>query len=812
MDNDAILSGESTIMDAEPNYSGEDYILDFDYMKEIGAAPEDVDEKVQAYLQDMHDYNLDLKIAQRELVIFEDEKIKVEAKKTIAENSIKLDKETILQNQKFINAISAKDSDPNDGLFAREGANCDQGIIQVDESNQQYINLTTTYKGIVEDTVKIYKTYSSGEFSDPIQGFWFEHDDYNNVTRIRFSSVVEATNNRVYLEYKYDPKLYYQRIIETWEIKQNKDESNLCDYLRNLGPESPNDDKYELNIAYPDNEKTLEEAYNSGINKLINDRKNSIENTMRQKKEAIAKFEHYMGPNIREGYWQPEDYHDYGERRNYSNTLPDTTSASVFHDHFNNKQEITYIWDGVLFDDEDELYYEIGATQNREIYPCIDLYTLYCNNIPTDLNEYSVVWKASAVGTPSWNKIKDLGIMAVGSQALIRFAALMNSGTTTIHPILVLVGAKTFSPDELQKLILDGDARLEKYSITNVDGTMTATHTDYISLTNAWLCYRTFNTKPEGWSDRLYNKYQVSLDPVGKIRVVYPRINCSSLLLKTDSTNLVIKYDNQVLESIEDYYINTKYITRFLSTGYLEYFITLKPETLIKCGYLLNKEVSIYYVLSNANTEIYLDALKISKENAKPKVSYSVSIGALSTDLMHDLYRHLAHIVQISDSDLKFENVFGYISNLDLDLDKPWEDQIEIKNYTSKFEDLFSSIVAQVEEMRKNDGMMSAMLAGTSPLGESGLEKTIYMNDLILSAYLDSYFDSSEVVKQKLANLFDEASKILASSQKSLNEIASLSEENAGILQGFVQNVTAELTPEVFKQSTRPNEFKVGDI
>jgi hypothetical protein len=31
---------------------------------------------------------------------------------------------------------------------------------------------------------------------------------------------------------------------------------------------------------------------------------------------------------------------------------------------------------------------------------------------------------------------------------------------------------------------------------------------------------------------------------------------------------------------------------------------------------------------------------------------------------------------------------------MDLDLDKPWEDTIEIKNYTNKFEDLFSSITA----------------------------------------------------------------------------------------------------------------------
>ena len=99
--------------------------------------------------------------------------------------------------------------------------------------------------------------------------------------------------------------------------------------------------------------------------------------------------------------------------------------------------------------------------------------------------------------------------MAVGSQALIRFAALMNSETTTIHPILVLVGAKTFSPDELQKLILDGGARLEKYSISENNGTREPSHTNIQDLSNAWLCYRTFINKPDDWSSELFNKYQV---------------------------------------------------------------------------------------------------------------------------------------------------------------------------------------------------------------------------------------------------------------------------------------------------------------
>jgi len=39
------------------------------------------------------------------------------------------------------------------------------------------------------------------------------------------------------------------------------------------------------------------------------------------------------------------------------------------------------------------------------------------------------------------------------------------------------------------------------------------------------------------------------------------------------------------------------------------------------------------------------------------------------------------------------------VSELHLKLDKAWEDEVTIKNYKTKFEDLFTSIVAQTEQM-----------------------------------------------------------------------------------------------------------------
>jgi hypothetical protein len=57
------------------------------------------------------------------------------------------------------------------------------------------------------------------------------------------------------------------------------------------------------------------------------------------------------------------------------------------------------------------------------------------------------------------------------------------------------------------------------------------------------------------------------------------------------------------------------------------------------------------------------------EENSVPKVSYSVKPNVLSTNFINTLYNKLGQIVHINDAELKFENVFGYISELDLDLD-----------------------------------------------------------------------------------------------------------------------------------------------
>jgi len=88
--------------------------------------------------------------------------------------------------------------------------------------------------------------------------------------------------------------------------------------------------------------------------------------------------------------------------------------------------------------------------------------------------------------------------------------------------------------------------------------------------------------------------------------------------------------------------------------------------------------LQIDYTISNADTAIYLDAIQVLKENSQPKVSYTIDLNNLGKELINTAYNLLGVVAHINDTDLKFNNIQGYVSEVEMDLDKPWEDSITI--------------------------------------------------------------------------------------------------------------------------------------
>ena len=124
-------------------------------------------------------------------------------------------------------------------------------------------------------------------------------------------------------------------------------------------------------------------------------------------------------------------------------------------------------------------------------------------------------------------------------------------------------------------------------------------------------------------------------------------------MLKTNTSDLFIRYNNALLKEYEDYYIRNRHITT--GTYAPEYLITIKPALFYNAkthdvgsynttgGVAIHNfgdytcNIHINYILSNASTAIYLDAIKVSNENAVPKVSYTIDPNILDRRILSTL-------------------------------------------------------------------------------------------------------------------------------------------------------------------------------
>lgn len=218
----------------------------------------------------------------------------------------------------------------------------------------------------------------------------------------------------------------------------------------------------------------------------------------------------------------------------------------------------------------------------------------------------------------------------------------------------------------------------------------------------------------------------------------YPRLYFDTLKLKSNDIKLF--YKKLALNEFEDYYTLEDDRSKGLKVIGVGYYTTIKPELLFKTTETM--QFSVIYTLSNIDVSIYLDALNVMYENSRPKVSYDVELSVLNPEFVYTAYKRLNQIVHINDNDLRLENVSGYISTVTMKLDKPWEDTVEIKNYETKFEDLFSTIVAQTEAMKSTRiGLNTAIAAFTS----TGLIDKDIIYDSINSANLNLSFNSGKL-------------------------------------------------------------------
>ena len=690
-----------TITNSSANKTREDYILNFDYLWRTDAITQEQYAAARQFEIDIYRINNELIPIQNQIIALEAEKPELEAKVTIRKNSITLDQERMSAANDLLNALT-----DNTGILEVTNLNPKTGIIitskKADGSKETYANITEL--GIDIKTLKVYKNYDSGTHElSGAYSFTPVFDEFQNLVQLKdFNPPLEENDSpRIYMTYQYTPDLYYERVIQIWQQRMANDTielQNAEDRLEEID---------HLLNGYEDDEEVRHEGYYEKRDTLIE-----------EKNLAISRLERVMGAALREGYWQPEDYNDYGDKHLDQYTISNTAIAYIdannnkygyLNDLKDAKVESKFIYDTVPFDEEQKGYMDSFTIDNQDTtinYPCIKIENEIATFIQEHPDDFSFIFYDVTDLDPNHRTNKYRKIYHIGSQC--QYAFMNDNGT--IIPVIMITGAIN---DYLTSRIL-------KAMIGRPEGNDDAE--PCLAIIDPITAEITGATQAVTENDWLNPGTEPNYDQFGETVMAYPRIQITSLNIRTDNDEILIKYNGHNLENYEDYQL----LIRDNS-----YYINLKPEIFARYGF--SGSGQIQYIVSNANTMIYLDALQVSKENSQPKVEYSVTVNAINKDFIEEDYNYLGYIAHINDTDLKFENVQGYVSELHLKLDKAWEDEVTIKNYKTKFEDLFTSIVAQTEQMQKNSttiGNVGALFDAKGDLIPSSIEKGINKLDL----------------------------------------------------------------------------------
>lgn len=698
VEDSSLASGIVTIMDSDANDTKEDYILNFDYLREINTISDEQMEIIKKFKKDVLIKNNEIIPVQEELNTYKNELPELKAQQTTIQNAIQLDKERISTANDLLNSLTN-----GTGEVVISDVAPASGVLLKDSSKgEHYYYLRISEKGVRPDTFKIFHTYTyptetvevnqeaPSRLSDELS--WTpEYDEFGNFVRANNIYLANDTVKKtVYLTYNYQPSLYYDNVSKTWTARLTKDEGDLGIINNKI----------------------------SVLQSNIDQKKEQLENLLNGKKALLKNFEEQLGPAIREGYWQPENYTNYGNRYTDSIAL-DTSPLSQKSRNGSTKGEIPgltpyadFIWDeNKRFVNEQEVSYKIGATENLQYYPCIKLTSNMVDKIRDKIDSISFVYWES--DNHDNTKIR---ILPIHSQCeLIFLNTTPTDNNVQIDPALILLGDKERlnSNQYMQK-----NGIITEITTAAEDGQIVIKENEEVTIAiteNQWI----------NWSSQ------------NKPKIAYPRIRINSLAFKNTPDEKSFCYNGVKLEEYEDYSVMSN---KTLETEKDAFYITFKP-----CSLLRQKNDGVFnffYTLSNASTAIYLDALQVSQENAYPKVSYELETNIFSQDFMRVAYNKLGTLIHINDSSLKLENARGYISQIELNLDQPWEDRIEVKNYKNKFEDLFSTIVAQTEAMQAAEPVLSSASQVLTLDGRLSTEK---VQDVIRHVDLNYAFNNGNL-------------------------------------------------------------------
>ncbi len=723
IDDTSRLSGQINIMECDANKMREDYLLNFDYMYSIGAIDDIQYKEIEEYESAIRQCNLQLEQLSSEINQLTIVNNELEADLSSAQNEkenaaqVKLDTQATID--KILTKITGADSpdateDNKKGFIER----IRELAITVAEDGKDtfYLSIKDTGVQFNEDypTIKLeyYPKTSDGTISAPkdlkeitltYAGYYksAEYDEYGALKKICGFSKPEdwrETTNYCFLTYTYRPTLQYDKVMEMYTNVENNAIKEIERCQKKL-----DENNAKLDAAT--------KAYNS---------------ILEQKNKLIYDFDGMMGPALKEGYWQDDDYKDYGSRR--------VENLSIGGEN-NEANMCKFITDTETFDGEENDWYTEGADEEK----------IYRLGLKLD--------NIGSIDISKWNEIVFMysTIPLLTEQNFINTKVVKHEATSVDdQEYWMFMGSKydTYAEAEaaakemyankykgqsqdLDTYIYLNSLLVEYYkdgdSIYPVaffpDNITLADIYKYADIVAPGIYYRTIENdvaKLEKVNDTFIlnnSTFWLMPDYAGRANgnIVRYRIRMDNSDLKTEDENFFLKQliGEKELELVkyQDYSILYRDMVQSANDYQkdMAYYITIKPLSVWKnagkiqnnSDYSANKYL-IQYVLSTATLQMYLDALQVMKTNCFPQVSYEVKLKTPQEDFINYTYNYLGSLCRIDDPTLSFHNVMGYISELNLSLDKPWDDDIKIKNYKTRFEDLFGRIVASTEQMKLN--------------------------------------------------------------------------------------------------------------
>ena len=725
VEDDSII-GTLSIANTDANRIQEDYLLNFDYLHEVNTITDEQYAAVEQYEKDIRAINLQITPIQEQLSALDRETTDLEAKKVVAENGEALAQKQLDNINDQISALMNADGIKDDHL-SYTNTRPDTVIIsamtatyKVNNETRHYYEAKLNTKGIIKNTIKLYDKTPSGILGTAtiLTSYKVEIKDHEIVglKYIQLNSADTDAPMMLFLTYDYNPSLYYDNVRQALIVRCNK-------Y------------KAEYNIY----ENRLVEIEN--IQVLL---KAQLTTLLDNKTTLIKEFELMMGPALREGHWTPEDYHNYGDTHVKTLTFPKYQIETNLPISSEVSDYISAIWDNQLFSSEQFNYYYYGIEETKIYYPCVRLTDEQYEFIVNQYNnsEEKIVNIVFYDYDAQYDQVENVKYhwrsVAIGSGAQLIFIAdqgdPVKARDRCIRPALIITEAESMSAEEIN--YMKQNSFLAQMNIVENE--------------NGEYSYEPSEERYQ----LIYDLWYTDNELENEIIQVQPRLWIHTLNLKNAGSDIVIKYNNKVLKQYNDYQIITHEDTAD-ELRPIYYYITLKPLAILLNGYnegssqfsALRRKLDIQYTISNASTSIYLDAVQVLKENAYPKVSYSLSPNIINKSILKKMYSFLNRIININDNELKLHDAFGYISEITLDLDHPWQDSITVQNYNNKFEDLFSTITAQAEELQRRDYNISETISTITTAGE--IKPKILQNTLENNNFLYSFNNDQLILSEE---------------------------------------------------------------